>query len=775
MISKGIAFLSGISSLLIITSVENAIFTFALGFLFFVLIYIVFNANKSAKIQSLKIFLLGLIWASLNIYFWSNHSSQAISSPINADVDGYICSIPERKNNRFQFDFCIEQINNKRIQYAQFDRFKFSWGRYAPQPLEPLKSGQYWRFKAKLKPPHGRYNHGSFDYQKWMLAQGYAGVGQVKRDPANKLPELLTKTSFRSGYHRVRQNVYEKLMSLLPDNQFRGMLIALGMGERGGINQQQWDVLRQSGTSHLLAISGLHVGVAALWSYWLVLLVWRLSERLCLFVPAQKVAEAGSLLGGLSILLLSGMGLPAQRAFLMLLVFIISRWRGLHYGLTSVLGIALILILLWHPFAVLSASFWLSFIAVFIIALVLNRQVMQPNKKFNSKLIVWLKINGFLFLTMLPLSIIFFDMFSIVSILANLILIPIASFLLIPVLYFAMLLTLFSETAAVWLYYFASMLIEFVFWIQFNLASINQDFSGIKLSEVSVLLLVLLVCLVLLPRNIYSKVNYLPVLLIFLLVLPLSEKTKYFEMTVFDIGQGLSVYIETPEGELLFDTGWGNKEYALANSTIIPFLESRNRQTIDKVIISHGDSDHAGGLDKLSEYLQIKELIVGETIKGKRSKSCHGYPGWVWSNIKFEFLAHLPPTRLVGNNASCVLSIRTAQGSILLTGDIEKSAEMALVKNGLKQHDILVAPHHGSKTSSNKNFVARLAPLEVIFSTGYNNQWQFPKTEVVDRYKLQSSRVWVTHVNGAIIIALNSEDGLLSVTSLKQSNPHFWH
>jgi competence protein ComEC len=774
LLGKGFAFLIGVASLLLIESVHSAVIIGVCSVISLLVIHLIKKFKRLVRGLNINFLLMGLIWSCLNIVLWSVHSSQIIASPIKTSVDGVICSIPTLNGDRLQFDFCLDKINNKLVRPLIGSRFKFTWGKFASSPSAPLKAGQYWQFYAKLKPPHGRYNPAGFDYQKWMLAQGYSGNGNV----INSRP--LTKSSIQSQYHQARQLVYEKLMAFLSESPYQGLLIALAMGEREGIDQEQWEVLRQSGTSHLLAISGLHVGVAALWCYWIMLFLWKKSETLCLMFPAQKAAQVVSILGALSILLLSGMGLPAQRAFIMLLVFVASRWSGRNYSLFSVLGIALVLVLTWHPFAVLSASFWLSFYAVFIIALGLNHQSGNTEGSYRSKLFNWLKINIYLYIAMLPISILFFGMFSLVAIFANLILVPIASFLLIPILYLAMLMMLFNSMLAGWLFVLSNEVIKLIYWVQFELALINFESMGERLNSLLAILLMILLCLLLLPRKLFSKFIYLPLLLISFLALLLPHKSSQsesniLELIVFDIGQGLSIYIETPDGNILYDTGWGNEEFNLVKSVVAPFLESRGVSIIDKLVISHADSDHSGGVNYILSNYQVNQLISGESLQNKQVIDCHNYPSWIWKGVSFKFLHHLPLVSRQGNNASCVMSIETEQINILLTGDIEKAAELALIKNGISHYDVLVAPHHGSKTSSTQAFIDKIQPKEVVFSTGYNNQWNFPKKEVVTRYQSVASRIWVTHEVGAFQIKLNIDHNQSTFSSEKLNNPHFWH
>ncbi|TQV85833.1 DNA internalization-related competence protein ComEC/Rec2 [Aliikangiella coralliicola] len=800
---KAFAFLSGMMSLLIITKSSQAIWALVIALIVYLLTYF-----SQAKQTLTRMFLAGLCWSCVNIIVWSCYSGTTVSEPVRANIDGHICSIPGFSHDSYRFDFCIHSIDQKRLSFGQRNRFKLTWGKYVTPPEIALKAGQRWRFAVKLRPPHGRVNPAGFDSEQWMLSEGYGGNGYIKS--AILMEHELTLSS---TYHYLRQKVFDYLSAHLADVPNKGLILAITMGERDQVKTDQWQLFKNTGTSHLLAISGLHIGIAALWSYWIILFLWRLSHRLCLTVSAQKAAQIGSLIGAFMLLLLSGLGLPAQRAFIMLFIFLISRWSGRNYRLASVLSIALLVILIIYPFALLSASFWLSFFAIFIISCVINREVSE-----GRRVTEWLKVNWYLYLALIPITLLFFNLLSPVSIIANLLLIPLTSFVLTPIAYVASLVSIVNSYLASQLFQFASLVIDLTRWLQTLLTSFDWTHFTLSLHYFSIFLLLLMVMILLVPRKLVSKAVLLPLGLLFSFSLLVSEKENSFEMIVFDIGQGLAIYVQTPEGNLLYDTGWGKQQYAIAGSVLLPFFEARGIKRLDKVVISHGDADHAGGLKVVQQSLQIDELIAGEVLVAAQSQNCHSYTDWRWGNVHFKFLSaelsgdalpddSLPSNNLSdnqrltrhslsGNNSSCVLSIEVTQSNydaptesqtpltkagpvekekykILLTGDIEKRVEKKLLAKGIGKYDVVIAPHHGSKTSSTSEFVERLNPRHVIFSTGYDNQWKFPRKSVVQRYLKQESQIWVTHQQGAITLKIAPETGAI-LSSERETQPHFW-
>lgn len=759
MFFKALAFLTGMMSLYWLTEPIGA--QYAIGFASFYLLMDFWFRKRLSLVGFLN---LGIIWASLHLLFWYHHTNQIIADSKVAQVEGYICSIPQISATTTRFNFCLTNIDQEPLAFWQSNKIRVTWGQYAI-PAEPsVKAGQFWQLQVKLKPVYGKVNPYAFDFEKWMVSEKIIGSASVRNQSS-----LQNVDDIRASYHQFRQSIYDHFIDLIPAVPSRGLMLALLMGERGRLSDENWQVFQASGTSHLLAISGLHIGIAALWSYWVVSLLWRFSARLCQLIAAPLAAEVASLIGAVLLLALSGFGLPAIRAVIMLALFLNCRWFSIHLRLINVLGLALLIILVLQPFAILSMSFWLSFSAVLVIAMVLDKSLAQ-GKHWHS----WLKINAYLYLAMMPISWWFFAQFSWVALLANLLLIPLMTFVLMPLLYVVAMLSLWTSSIAKFSFWILTIIFSYSYEIQEYFASWNRSFEISLYSNKFVPIAFMLLALLLLPRKLPFKWLALPLLAILSLSYFVSgDEAPELEIWLFDIGHGLAVYMQTPDNNLVYDTGWGNRNYASLNSSVLPFLKQRKILQLDKVVISHDDADHSGGLNQLKNAVDVQEVISGEKLSSSKSVSCHDYPGWNWQGIDFRFVNHDTAIYRHGNNSSCVLAIKTKNYSLLLTGDIEKTVENQLVMDGIANFDILVAPHHGSKTSSTPTFVEKVNPSHVIFSTGFNNQWHFPKSEILERYKGLGSQIWITHRDGAIYIRLDDEEGL-EINGLRHLQAYFW-
>ncbi|MET1255464.1 DNA internalization-related competence protein ComEC/Rec2 [Aliikangiella maris] len=709
----------------------------------------------------------GIIWACLNILVWANTTKSLITDAATVEVEGMICSIPYRQAERILFDFCVSYINGQEVGWLSQRKFQASWW-HVEDALVSEKSaihaGETWVLYGRIKPARGRVNPAGFDRERWLLANHYLGQLSVKRWTGFR-----DLSSISSLYHQMRQSVYEKVRFVLKDSEFQGVILAILMGERQHFSNQQQDVFQRSGTAHLLAISGLHIGIAALWVYWGFLFICKRTAKFCLLIPACRAAEIGALCGALFLLLLSGMAIPACRATLMLSVVFVSRWFGSYLPIANVLSLVMLITLIIFPFSILLASFWLSFGTVSMIALVLNKP-----SYFREKLVLWFRINWFLFLMLIPVSWVIFGYVSWVAFAVNLLLIPVYSFVITPLIYLAGILAFIEINMAKWLFDWISELIGIGFIIQSKSVEYNQLIPEVSFNPLSLLYVGSLLTISLLPYKLLNLKLKILFLIGFLLSMPFQQKRPYdFQMWVFDIGQGLAVYIETPDGNLIFDTGWGNKQFNLAKTTIIPFLQNNKIRQVDKLIVSHDDSDHSGGVSELLSQVNITQVLSGESILFSHADNCHRATSWQWGRVEFEFLSTDNVLWKSGNNASCVLSVKVGQQHILLTGDIEKQSEAYLIQQGLKPHDFLLAPHHGSLTSSSRQFVNHVRPKYVIFSTGYDNRWKFPKTEVVERYRLIGSEIYNTADDGAVWLYAKPDEQI-NIASFRRLYPQFW-
>lgn len=755
----------------LLENVQQTTILFALSLISSITLIVLFRSTAKLFIP----FLCGCFWGSAAVLLWLMTTPNLLMKPKLAVVHGYVCSLPvkssisshygepAKRSIRLSFDFCTTSIDQQQISFYQSNKIRMSVYQVTPEQSTNILAGSYWQFFAKLKPIHGRLNPGGFDYEKWLVSESFFATGYVK-----SMSKLSAKSSIKASLHSIRQNILTELNKVLQDSPARGMILALAIGERSAITTEQWQAIKSSGTSHLLAISGLHIGIAAMWSYYFCLFIFTRVKFVTVRIPAQKIAEVASLLGAFSIALLSGFGYPAQRALIMLAVYLYSRWSGRHLSLANVLAMSVLLMTVIQPFAVLTVSFWLSILAVAIIVFLLSYKQMITSGHVKIK--EWLRINWFLFIGLLPITWGVFDSIPLVGFLANLLLIPLTSFVTTPLVYLGLLTLFVSEQISIGIFYLVDKIIELTFQIQLIMSQFNNMVSVSSIPLVLFVLLVLATVVILLPAKMPGKTLLLPIGLLSLLSLAQPKQQNEFKMVVFDIGQGLAIHVSAGGKHLLYDTGYGNTDFSMAQTDLLPYFQRQGIKKLDRLIISHGDADHAGGLKAISEGMDIDQLLVGESIPQAHS-DCHKAIPWRWGEVEFSFLQHLSDQK--GNNSSCVLKIIVAGRQLLLTGDIEKRAEVRLLENGLEKYDIVIAPHHGSLTSSTMGFVERTAPTTVIFSTGYANQWHFPKSKVVKRYVDIGSNIFATHKNGAIIVKQNSA-GALNLSTERSNRPHFW-
>ena len=726
----------------------------------------------------------GLVWGSSTVIYWLNTVPQLISKPRVVEVDGYICSIPKQDSvQKINFDFCVDTLDGGPLSLWQKNKIKLTKYYPAKELARDLLAGTYWRFKAKLKPIHSRLNPGGFDYEKWLLSEGFIATGYIREEVKQAV-----SFSLKAKYHSVRQFFYQQLTAVIPKSANRGIVLALAMGERSAIDADQWQAVKGSGTSHLLAISGLHIGIAALWSYYLFLLIFKRLRFVIKKVPAQKLAQIGSLIGATCIALLSGFGYPAQRALIMLTIYLIAQWSGRALSLSKTLVLSVIVIVTVQPLAILTVSFWLSVMAVGLIVLLTSYKQSTNGIAVNFK--SWLRINWFLFVGLMPITWAIFDSISLVGFAANLILIPLTSFLTTPIIYLGLIAINISDQFAHGLFIVADVLVGITYQIQFGLSQLNQTTSVSSLPIDVFVLLLAAILVLLMPSKLPGKSIFAPLILASFLIYTTSKNPTNFKMIVFDIGQGLAIHIRVGDKNLLFDTGYGNDQFSMAETSLIPYFTRQGIQNLDVVTISHSDSDHAGGLKAIHRDLLISTIYAGEVLGSKAPSNtdisivnCHTAPAWRWSNVEFEFRDHLSINHSErndpeGNNASCVLLITVFERQILLTGDIEKRAEQRLIdkdtRNKLKNIDLVVSPHHGSLTSSTEKMVNYLNPRFVVHSAGYANQWNFPRPEVVDRYLSVGAKNFTTHRDGALTIKVD-KSGQLEITTERANRSHFWY
>lgn len=714
--------------------------------------------------------LMGFLWAWFNAFWVLGEHLTARLEGKDIQVEGHIASLPINKGRLWQFAFDLQQARYQGERVNLPKHIRLNW--YGEPPA--LKVGDKWRLTVRLKQPHGFMNPGGFDYEKWLFARRIRATGYVRTREGYQLLD-----SRLSDYpvQRLRQYLYGRLQAWLPDHPLSGVITALSIGYREGISQQQWQVFRNTGTNHLVAISGLHIGLVAGMVFFLVNWVWARAGRLPLYLAAPRAAALMAFAAALIYATLAGWSLPTQRAMIMVAVVMSAVFMRRHVLPSHGLALALLLVLLHDPMAVLSPGFWLSFGAVAVIFL--GMQGRRQGRHWWRK---WLRIQWIVALGLLPLLIVFFQQASLVSPLANLVAVPLVSLLVVPLLLTGILLAAISSSAAqgliglsAWLLQY---LLEFLSWLG---QPAYATWAG-ALPHPGLLVIVLAGTGIFLFSPIRSN-RWLGLVCLLPLAFPHAHRLQAGEavFTLLDVGQGLAAVVQTRRHGLVFDTGPRfSHKFDTGKAVVIPFLRQQGIRQVDTLIVSHGDNDHIGGVDSLLQQVPVGTILTSapRLLSAGRGHACQQGQHWQWDGVTFQVLH--PSKGGLGqkeNNQSCVLMVKSPHGSILLPGDIEKEAEAHLVgeyANHLKS-DILVAAHHGSKTSSSSAFIAAVDPRYVLFPVGYRNRYRFPYYKVVKRFRQSGAAVYDTAKAGAIQIRLTGKNPLLIPQLSRQHLQRYWH
>ena len=764
MFKLAIAFLLGISSLTVFASLPHWYWIF--GILPTIIIAIKFP--RSILIAS---FLLGFLWALTHAYLKLYPVLDKSLEGIDLEVSGQVVSIPTIYPRSSRFEFSIHSahtsLNGEIVSVPK--KVRLNW--YGNVP--PIQLGEVWNLRVRLKRPWGYANPGGFDYEKWLFEQGIRATGYVRNKGNNK---LVRATSLLNLTYYLRATLNLKLEQV--KSKYAAVIKALVLGERGQMDSRRWQVLTQTGTNHLLAISGLHVGIVSGFVFFITLFFWKRSERLCLNIAAQRVAALAAIFTAVFYAMLAGFSVPTQRAMVMAAVVFFSVFSMQSLRPWNILSLALICVLILDPFSVLSPGFWLSFLAVAIILFSLKAKPVQ--QKWWLSLV---RIQLVLAIGLLPLTLLFFQQASLVSPLANFFAVPWVSFLVVPVTLLGSLFLLINENLGNLILQCAHLLLE-IFWTVLDYLHALPFASWHHAVPTWALIPAIFGILILLaPRGWPSKTICVVLISPLVFAKPADISANDLKLTALDVGQGLAIVLEVGSQVLIYDTGpkFGSS-FNAGEAVVIPYLRQRGISKIDTLVVSHGDKDHAGGLQGVLSNIKVDHLISNKDDYDHGSLSvCKAGMEWVWNSVRFQFLH--PPSAKKGsrkfssNNSSCVLLVEHPAGSILLTGDIEKRIEKKLVKEqaDLLNIDVLIAPHHGSNSSSTGAFIQATSPDYVVFTTGYRNSYGFPDEKVVSRYKEFGSYLVNTVSHGMITFKFSDKNGLQLQPGYREVRQRFWH
>ena len=666
-------------------------------------------------------------------------------------LEGVVASLPQAGASGLRFRFQVERAesNGERVEVPPL--LALGWYRgfhedaAVVQPRNELRAGQRWRFTARLRRPHGNINPHGFDYELYLFELGVGASGYVRDAPSQRLDPA-------AGFfvERLRQTVRDAIEANVSDRRIAGVLAALAIGDQAAIDRADWDLFRNTGVAHLMSISGLHVTMFAWLAGLLVAWLWRRSTRASLCRPAPVAARWGGLLAAAGYALLSGWGVPAQRTVWMLATVTGLQALGFAWPLLLVLLAAAAVVTLLDPWALLQPGFWLSFGAVGLLmvsqpAPAQSKEAPQAGgiaglaSSFARTAKGGVRTQLIATLGLTPLTLVFFQQVSLVGLAANLLAIPLVTLVITPLALLGILATPLWALGA---------------WVTQLMVNALGVLAGLPFAVWSVaaaplwaqIAALLGSVLLIMPLPWRAKLLALPLVWPLLMPPVARPETGRFDLVALDVGQGTAVLVRTREHLLIYDAGpQYSRDSDAGQRVLLPVLRGRGENKIDLLMLSHRDIDHVGGARALLAALPVHQLSSSlepghPLVEAARSHSrCEAGQSWLWDGVRFEVLH---PRRadydrqLRPNAMSCVLRISSASGSVLLTGDIEREQELALVANYAEslRSDVLVAPHHGSRTSSTAEFLDTVQAKFAVFQAGYRNRFGHPVPEVVDRY-----------------------------------------
>ncbi|OCR24766.1 competence protein ComEC [Pseudomonas syringae] len=692
----------------------------------------------------LAFFLFGLTWACASAQSALNDRLPPRLDGQTLWLQGKVVGLPSLAEGVVRFE--LEGAKSRRALLPEHIRVSWYDG-------PGVRSGERWRLAVKLKQPGGLVNPHAFDYEAWLLAQRIGATGTVVDG------QLLSAASF--GW---RDALRQRLLAV--DAQGReGELAALVLGDGSGLSTTDWQILKNTGTVHLLVISGQHIGLLAGVIYALIagLARWGLWPRALPWLPwACGLAFTAALGYGL----LAGFEVPVRRACVMVGMVLLWRLRFRHLGVIWPLLLSLNAVLIFEPLASLQPGFWLSFLAVGILLLIFSGRLGAW-----SWIRSWTRAQWLIALGLLPVLLALNLPISLSGPLANLIAVPWVSFVALPP---ALLGTLLLPVPVLGesLLWLAGGALNGLFWFLGWVAGMvpvwipgAMPFWVWALSLLGALLL-------LLPSGVPLRPLGWP--LVLLCVFPPLKSVPHGQVQVLqlDVGQGLAILLRTRQHTLLFDAGPRFGEFDIGERIVLPVMRKVGVRKLDLMLLSHADADHAGGALAIQQGLPVARVLGGELERlapQLNAQLCQVDESWEWDGVTFKTWRWELANE--GNQASCVLMVEANGERLLLTGDIDADAEEAALRSDfdVRAH-WLQAPHHGSRTSSSKPFLRAVDPQGVLISRGRNNGFGHPHPLVMSRYHWYGIRTYDSAELGAISLQL----GTFGQPQVERGLQRFW-
>jgi competence protein ComEC len=641
------------------------------------------------------------------------------------------------------------------------------------QPAD-LTAGERWQMTVRLKAPHGGSNPHGFDYELWLWEQGLQATGYVRAGAKEAAPERLAQT-WAHPVEALRQRVRDAIFARVRDRKLAGVIAALVVGDQNAIERADWDIFRATGVAHLMSISGLHVTMFAWGAALLVGWGWRRSQRLCLAFAAPSAALVGGVLLAAAYATFSGGGVPAQRTILMLATVGLLRLSGRRWPWPQIWMLACAVVVMWDPWALMQAGFWLSFVAVGVLFATDSGAGYAHQTGVVATFRSNLREQWVITVALTPLTLLLFGQVSVVGLAANALAIPWVTLVVTPL---AMLGTFIAPIwdVAAWAVQGLAAYLNLLMQLPFATVSIAQAplWAGVAGITGGILL----------AMRLPWPVRFLGVPLMLPVMFWLAPRPAlgHFELLAADIGQGNAVLVQTAQHALVYDAGPRlSRESDAGHRVLVPLLRALDVK-VDTVILSHRDIDHTGGalavLTMQPQAALLSSIEESHELQGVRKATrCVAGQHWHWDGVDFEILQPYAADYEVANKTnamSCVLRISNGKQVALLTGDIEKPQEARLVDNAKSslKADVLLVPHHGSKTSSSAAFLDAVQPQIALVQAGYRNRFGHPADEVMERYDERKIEVFDSAHCGATTWA-SSAPGEVKCQRLQALR--YWH
>jgi competence protein ComEC len=767
------------------------------------------RAGRASRIAAcVAAMLLGYDYAA-----WTAH--QRLSDELSfgdegrdVQVTGIVAGLPSQIERGVRFAFEVEQVEPPAVHVPRW--ITLTWY----QSPDGVRPAQRWHMTVRLRRPHGTFNPAGFDTELWMLEAGVRATGYV-RDGAGQSPPVCLQDPvwrFNPMVDRMRDALRQRLQQMLQDRRYGGVIIALVMGDQGLIAQSDWTLFNRTGISHLVSISGLHITMIAALVALAAGAAWRISRRLLAVSTVQTVRAIAGACGGLAYCLLAGWGVPAQRTFVMLGTVAAALVLRLRLSAGTVLAAAAAVVCLWDPWAVTAAGFWLSFGAVASIFLICHGRLAAPAAAalepagarahgWRERLRAWrlglarvahesVRVQAAVTVGLVPLTLVLFQQVSLISPVANAVAIPTVSYLVTPLALLGALACCLGDAMlplGQWLLQASHALFAWLAALLNWLVQLPYAWLGFAAPPAWTVAVAAIGILWLLapagwPLRWVGAAWLVPVFV----MPPERPGPGALWLTALDVGQGMALVLETADRTVVFDTGPRVSDEVDAGArVIVPYLRSRGIDRVHLLVVSHRDSDHSGGAPSLIAAIRVEHVLTSVERDDPMWQSvtdvqrCEAGQRSRVGALRLAVLS--PPAsqyeqpRATTNSKSCVVLAELGAIRVLLTGDVparEEAGMVAAFGSGVAAQ-LVVAPHHGSKTSSSEVFVSAVHPRWVSVQAGYRSRFGHPHPDVVARYARHGAQVVRSDWSGAARWRFGG-DGSVALEQWRLDHRRYW-